>query len=191
MSQKVKICSILQYTQIWVNAVQLRSSVLQCSWEKSRVERNSVELSWSPAASKNISFSFQCCIKISEFSPRCSLLSRGQWVHLQMAFIGGQREEKKRVEGNRIGECIALQVSLFQPASTLWVHSWSIIITITREYNSLPPQLTYFLTAVSEVGAKPAVSYASFHSITQLANSTARAMRMVFAVWGHRQVCLV
>ena len=92
----------------------------------------------------------------------------GQWVHLQMEFIGGQRGEK--VEGNRIRECIALQVSLFQPGSTLRQdhrHSWSIIITITRAYNSA--STINIFSHSGEVGAKLAVSYASFHRITQLA----------------------
>ena len=86
----------------------------QCSWEKSRVERNLAELSWSPAASKNISFSSAAS------KSQNSLRAAACWRAMGAPSNGIHwRAERKKVEGNRIGECIALQVSLFPPGSTL------------------------------------------------------------------------
>ena len=75
----------------------------------------------------------------------------------------------KKVEGNRIRECIALQVSLFPHGSTLGQdhHHCSQLKHYHHYHNNatLPPQLTYFLTVVRW---ELKVSYASFPTLHKL-----------------------
>ena len=93
----------------------------------------------------------------------------GQWVHLQMEFIGGQREKKLKATESENASLFKSHFSNLGRLSDkiiVRVHSWSIIITITRAFNGAST-INIFSHSV-EVGAKVAVSYASFHRIIQL-----------------------